>query len=154
MDSQTDDEVISINLFPKMIQKSLPIYIIIILSLSCCAPSPNGDSHNTSTQNKPMAHKLSPTAIVDSLQRSPYEIAKKVLGEPFHEEKFILGELQSEFRMGLNSHFTQEEIENNTVELLEASWKYDNNQNITIWYPAEDNQQAIEVYIWYNDAYF
>ncbi len=114
------------------------------------------EQHNTMpVPNQNHINQPEPKSVsLSKLEQSSLSEAKELLGEPMGQDQFILGEVQTEFRVGLNNYYSPEQVEQAKINLLELTWNYDTDNNVTLWYEVTDTSKPIQVYKWPSDALF
>lgn len=88
-------------------------------------------------------------SVFEKFHTLSIEEAEGLLGNAIEEERFILNDLLPEFRIELYNHFDQEQIESQSIEIFEKSWKLDNENMVTVWYQRnQDSWQFVHKMTW------
>jgi hypothetical protein len=91
---------------------------------------------------------------VEEVKKISLSEAIKIYGNPITQEKFILGETMSEFRIELNNFYSEKQVKSLSIQLIEVTWKVNEDKNITAWYETSKKQRPVDAFVWDKDAEF
>lgn len=103
-------------------------------------------------QNKMNAKKQE--INVEEIKKISLSEAIKIYGNPITQEKFILGETMSEFRIELNNFYSEKQVESLCIQLIEVTWMVNKDENITAWYEVNKKQKPVDVFVWDKNTEF
>ena len=133
-------------------------FFILVLSITISCDfhySSSGDMRKNETEveqeTAPSHHELSFGTIL-SLTKSQ---AVSTYGKPSFQEKFVLDDLQGEFRIGLFNIYTNEERLSESIQIEECTWEKNKDFWITVWYEAQENQSVpVDTLTWRKGSEF
>lgn len=139
------------------------LFNLILWALMACQsnytePSVNLTSHKQVGKEVVVKHNEKDSISIpfkkEEIEKLSYQQALVKYQTPINKEEFILGQNLTEFRIELYNHFTEKQIKSNKIRILEITWNYDSEKNITSWYVMKDGNKPIDVALWEKDALF
>lgn len=120
------------------------IILFLLLFFLSCKDNLNVDTTKENFNSKPT--KAERKGVKDSIRFNDLIILNKdeaisKYGSPSRQEKFVLDDLQGEFRIGLYNFYTKQERLEESIRIDEVTWEKDKYTWITVWYEILENKE-------------
>lgn len=91
----------------------------------------------------------------DDLDKISKSIAIEKYGQPTSQERFVLDDMQGEFRNGINDSYNKEIRLSEKIVIDELTWEKDKETWVTVWYEvSEGEMMSKDLFVWEKGSEF
>ncbi|MEW7280366.1 hypothetical protein ABW636_17380 [Aquimarina sp. 2201CG1-2-11] len=124
------------------------LYFILLIIVNACAPSTKEAKTNDTYTIEKVTNLRDNVSIKDLMLLTKEEAINKC-GTPYYIERFILDDLQGEFRTGITFKYSLKERISESILIDEVTWEKGQETLVTVWYEVQETKAIPkEVCIW------